>query len=59
VAEFFVISIWTSYDAVRGFTGNENPEAPVYCEEDYRYLLFLEPKVMHFEILIGDGLLSE
>jgi heme-degrading monooxygenase HmoA len=54
VAEFLVVSIWESYEAVVRFTGSEDINAAMYYGEDYRYLMFPEPKVVHYELLIGE-----
>jgi heme-degrading monooxygenase HmoA len=49
-AEFILISLWESFDAIRRFAGDEIDIA-VYYPEDKEYLLALEPKVLHFEVL--------
>ena len=51
-AEFLVISLWDSLDAVRAFAGPD-PEKSVYYPEDDRYLLEREPHVLHYEVLIA------
>ena len=50
VAEFLMLSLWESMDAVRAFAG-DNPERPVYYPEDDEYLLEREPMVSHYEVL--------
>ena len=50
VADFTVLSFWDSMDAVRAFAGPE-PEKPVYYPEDEDYLLELEDKVDHYEVV--------
>ncbi len=50
VAEFLVISIWESYEAIRCFTGSELVDTAIYYQEEYKYLLFPEPKVSHYEL---------
>ncbi len=50
-SHFLVLSFWESLDAVRGFAG-DNPEVAVYYPEDERYLLELEPGVLHYEVLV-------
>jgi hypothetical protein len=47
--DIYVLSLWTSMDAVRLFAG-DTPEVAVYYPEDRRYLLDLEPQVQHFEV---------
>lgn len=49
-AEFVLISLWESYDAVKAFAGPQYEKA-VYYPEDKRFLLELEPQVAHYEIL--------
>jgi heme-degrading monooxygenase HmoA len=48
-AEFLFISFWDSYDAIRGFAGEDIGRA-VYYPEDKEFLLDLEPEVQHYEI---------
>jgi heme-degrading monooxygenase HmoA len=49
-AEFVLISLWESYDAIRKFAGDDI-ETAVYYPEDRRYLLELEPKVVHYDVV--------
>ena len=49
-AEFTLISLWDSWDAIKAFAGSEYERA-VYYPEDKKFLLELEPKVMHYEVL--------
>jgi heme-degrading monooxygenase HmoA len=49
-AEFVLISLWDSMDAVRAFAGDD-PERAVYYPEDDEYLLEREPTVTHYEVL--------
>ncbi len=51
-AEFTFISLWASWDAIRRFAGAEIDRA-VYYPEDKDYLLALEPKVIHYEVLVA------
>lgn len=48
-AEFVVLSLWESFDAIRRFAGDDIEKARYY-PEDTDYLLALEPKVTHYEI---------
>lgn len=48
MVHFLFISLWDSWDAIRRFAG-ENIEKAVYFPEDERFLLELEPKVVHHE----------
>jgi len=50
VAEFLLISLWDSYDAIRAFAGPDFEKA-VYYPEDKKFLLELEPNVSHYEVL--------
>ncbi|SRR6266702_4637876 len=49
-AEFLLISLWESYDAIRKFAGDDI-ETAVYYPEDRKYLLELEPQVVHYDIV--------
>ena len=49
-AIFLLLSLWDSYDAIKGFAGPDYERA-VYYPEDRKLLLELEPKVSHYEIL--------
>lgn len=49
-AEFLLISLWESFEAIRRFAGPELDKA-VYYPEDKDFLLELEPRVSHFEVL--------
>lgn len=49
LAEFLVLSLWESLDAIRAFAGEEVDTARYY-PEDERFLLELAPKVEHFEL---------
>lgn len=49
-AEFLLISLWESWDAIHAFAGDDTEKA-VYYPEDQEYLLALDPKVTHYEVL--------
>ena len=49
-AEFVMISLWESFDAIRHFAGADVEKA-VYYPEDADYLMELEPTVTHYEVL--------
>ncbi len=53
-AEFQVISLWESEDAIRAFAG-EDVERAVYFPEDERYLLEMTPGVIHYQIRGAEG----
>ncbi len=50
-AEFLFISLWESFDAIRRFAGQDVDKA-VYQPRDNEFLVDLEPKVKHFEVLV-------
>ena len=49
-AEFLLVSLWESMDAVRAFAGAD-PERAVFYPEDVHYLVERDERVMHFEIV--------
>ena len=49
-AEFTLISLWESWDAIKAFAGPDHERA-VYYPEDKRFLLQLDPEVRHYEVL--------
>ena len=51
-AHFLLTSLWDSLDAIRAFAG-EDLERARYYPEDTAYLLELEPKVTHYEVLVA------
>ena len=51
-AEFIVLSLWDSFEAIKAFAGPEYEKARYYAE-DKRFLLRLDPFVTHYEVLIG------
>ncbi len=53
-ADFVLISLWDSMDAVRGFAGPD-VERAVYYPRDRDFLLECEPTVAHYEVLSGPG----
>jgi heme-degrading monooxygenase HmoA len=53
VTEFTVISYWESREAIKKFAG-EDIEKTHFLPKDPQYLLELEPKVKHFEVLLDD-----
>ena len=50
VAHFLLISLWDSYDSIRKFAGDDI-EASHYYDEDRAFLLELEPRVIHYDVL--------
>ena len=53
-AEFTFLSLWDSLEAIRRFAG-EDVDRAVYYPEDRDYLLALDPKVIHHEVLAAEG----
>jgi len=49
-AEFLLISFWESIAAIRSFAGHDVEKA-VYYPEDKAFLLELEPKVVHYDVI--------
>lgn len=54
-ADFLLVSLWDSYEAVRNFAG-DNVEKAVYYPEDRKYLLKLEPNATHYDVVFESGL---
>ncbi|GAB1541304.1 hypothetical protein NUACC21_39750 [Scytonema sp. NUACC21] len=53
VAEFYVISYWASREAIKKFAG-EDIEKTSHLPRDKEFLLELEPKVKHFDLLVNE-----
>lgn len=51
--EFLLISFWDSFDSIQKFVGSDIEKA-VYTHEDKKYLLGLEPDVLHYDITYED-----
>ncbi len=49
-ADFLLVSLWDSYDAVRTFAGHEVEKAR-YFPNDREFLLEFEPNVAHYDVL--------
>ena len=49
-AEFLLITMWDSYDAIKAFAGPDYGKA-VYYSEDEKFLLEKDPYVSHYELL--------
>lgn len=52
-AEFLLISLWTSEEAIRAFAGDRISEARFFAEDD-RYLIERDLHVDHYEIVDAD-----
>jgi heme-degrading monooxygenase HmoA len=51
-AEFLMLTLWESEDAIRKFAG-EDINSARYYPEDTKYFAELEPDVAHYEVLIN------
>jgi heme-degrading monooxygenase HmoA len=49
-AEFLLISLWESMEAVRRFAGDD-PERAIYYPEDDRFLVERGERIEHFEVV--------
>ncbi len=49
-ADFLLVSLWDSYDAIRAFAGHEF-EKDRYFPDDREFLLEFEPNVAHYDVL--------
>lgn len=47
--EFLTFSLWESYEAIRGFAGDDI-EAAVYYPKDDEFLIERDEKVAHYEV---------
>jgi len=50
-AHFLLLTLWESEDAIKRFAGSEMEKAKYY-PEDEKFLLELEPKVTHYQVLV-------
>jgi len=57
VTHFTLITLWDSWDAIRGFVGDDLERA-VYYPEDDAYLLEKEPTVTHYAVDSWHGLVE-
>jgi heme-degrading monooxygenase HmoA len=49
-AEFLLLTLWDSWNAIKAFAGPDFEKA-VYYPEDNKFLLSLDPHVTHYELL--------
>jgi len=54
---FLLTSFWESYEAISKFAGPDI-ELARYYPEDEKYLVELEPKVTHHEVVVGQEILE-
>ena len=50
-AHFLLLTLWESEDAIKRFAGSDIEKAKYY-PEDEAFLLELEPKVLHYDVLV-------
>lgn len=48
--EFLLLTLWDSWEAIKAFAGPDYEQA-VYYPEDDKFLLELDPKVSHYEVV--------
>jgi hypothetical protein len=53
-AEFLLLTLWESQEAIRGFAG-PNVERAVFYPEDDRFLLERGERVDHFDVVFSAG----
>lgn len=53
-AEFVLLTLWDSEEAIRRFAGDEIDRA-VFYPEDERYLVDKDDRVSHFEVVFQDA----
>jgi heme-degrading monooxygenase HmoA len=53
-AEWLLLTVWESWEAIRRFAGDD-VEAAVFYPEDDRYLLERGERVEHFEVVTTSG----
>jgi len=51
-AEFLLVSLWESVDAIRQFAGDDIERAVFYPLDD-AFLIARETRVSHYEVLVG------
>ena len=56
-AHFLLTSFWESREAIARFAGPDIEQARYY-PEDEKYLLDLEPKVTHYEVVVGQEIIQ-
>ncbi|MEO7987064.1 MAG: antibiotic biosynthesis monooxygenase [Gemmatimonadales bacterium] len=54
VVHYLLTTLWDSWASIRAFAGDDIARARYY-PEDTRYLLEMEPTVVHFEVLEADA----
>ena len=57
-AEFVILSLWDSEEAIRRFAGEDITRA-VFYPEDERFLIERDHDVSHYEVLFDSALVSQ
>lgn len=57
-AEFLLISLWESEEAIRGFAGDDVEKA-VFYPEDERFLVDRDTHVSHYEVVFDTALVPQ
>jgi heme-degrading monooxygenase HmoA len=57
-AEFFLISLWDSKEAVRQFAGDDIEKA-VFYPEDERFLVERDEHVSHYEVVFDTAVVNQ
>jgi heme-degrading monooxygenase HmoA len=57
-AEFVILSLWDSEEAIRRFAGDDISKA-VFYPEDERFLIERDNDVSHYEVLFDSALVSQ
>jgi heme-degrading monooxygenase HmoA len=57
-AEFLLISLWESEDAIRRFAGDDTEKA-VFYPEDERFLVERDDRVSHYEVVFDTALVNQ
>ena len=57
-AEFLLVSLWDSRDAIRRFAG-EDIEKAVFYPEDDRFLVERDDHVSHYEVVFDSALVTQ
>jgi heme-degrading monooxygenase HmoA len=55
-ADFLLISLWNSLDAVKNFAGADYEKAVYLFPEDEKFLIEFEPNVAHYEAILNPDL---
>ena len=53
-SEFLLLSLWDSFESIKGFAGSDYEKA-VFYPEDEKYLVKFDKHVDHFEVLYSSA----